>query len=35
MNENVSDFLVNRLAEWGVKRIFGFRVSLLVNSLWL
>lgn len=24
MNENVSDFLVERLASWGVKRIFGY-----------
>ncbi|MGH8761820.1 MAG: thiamine pyrophosphate-requiring protein [Nitrosospira sp.] len=24
MKENVSDFLVRRLSEWGVKRIFGF-----------
>lgn len=24
MQENVSDFLVRRLSEWGVKRIFGF-----------
>jgi pyruvate dehydrogenase (quinone) len=24
MKENVSDFLVQRLSEWGVKRIFGF-----------
>src|SRR5687768_7767120 len=24
MKENVSDFLVRRLSEWGVKRVFGF-----------
>src|SRR5664279_5809730 len=24
MSENVSDFLVRRLSEWGVKRIFGY-----------
>ena len=24
MKENVSDFLVQRLSEWGIKRIFGF-----------
>jgi pyruvate dehydrogenase (quinone) len=24
MKENVSDFLVRRLSEWGVKRIFGY-----------
>ena len=24
MKENVSDFLVGRLVEWGVKRIFGY-----------
>ena len=24
MKENVSDFLVRRLSEWGIKRIFGF-----------
>ncbi len=24
MNETVSDFLLRRLSEWGVKRIFGY-----------
>jgi pyruvate dehydrogenase (quinone) len=24
MNNNVSDFLLQRLSEWGVKRIFGY-----------
>jgi pyruvate dehydrogenase (quinone) len=24
MTENVSDFLVERLSKWGIKRIFGY-----------
>jgi hypothetical protein len=24
MSQNVSKFLLNRLSEWGIKRIFGF-----------
>ncbi|MDZ4837210.1 MAG: thiamine pyrophosphate-binding protein [Candidatus Melainabacteria bacterium] len=24
MSENISDFVVNRLSDWGVKRIYGY-----------
>ena len=37
MNETVSDFLLRRLSEWGVKRIFGYPgdgINGIMGTLW-